>query len=193
MDAISEIPDFVGFDKIARLSRECTITEKIDGTNGCIWIGEHGGFRAGSRSRWITPEDDNYGFAKWAYARQDELMQLGPGTHWGEWWGLGIQRNYSRTEKIFSLFNTFRWADGSETTRPACCSIVPVLYTGQIEDHGVMKGLKAALTQLQHQGSAAAPGFMKPEGVVIYHHAARTYFKKTIERDEKPKGSNEAA
>lgn len=180
--------EFVEFPKIARLSRECTITEKIDGTNASVFIGEDGDFRTGSRTRWITPEDDNYGFAKWAHAHRDELMQLGPGTHYGEWWGQGIQRNYARTEKIFSLFNTFRWSDGSETPRPTCCAVVPILYVGPVEDHGVFKGLKFALAQLQQQGSAAAPGFMKPEGVIIYHHAARVYLKKTFEKDEEWKG-----
>ena len=47
--------EFEAFDKIARLSRGCTITEKIDGTNACIAIGEAGEFFIGSRSRWITP------------------------------------------------------------------------------------------------------------------------------------------
>lgn len=191
MDALVEATTFEPFGKIARLSRECTITEKIDGTNASIFIGEDGSFRTGSRTRWITPEDDNYGFAKWAYLHRDELMQLGAGTHYGEWWGLGIQRNYSRTEKIFSLFNTFRWGDDAEFPRPACCSVVPVLYTGPIEEYGVFKGLKSAFALLEQKGSAAAPGFMKPEGLVIYHHAARTYFKKTLEKDEKPKGSKE--
>ncbi len=192
MDATTNVvPAFAPFEKIARLSRECTITEKIDGTNASIFIGEDGAFLCGSRTRWITPEDDNYGFAKWAHSNKSELMKLGAGHHYGEWWGSGIQRNYSRTEKIFSLFNTFRWCDGSETPRPACCAVVPILYTGQVEEFGVFQGLKAALSQLQQQGSAAAPGFMKPEGVVIYHHAARIYLKKTLEKDEKPKGSKE--
>jgi len=30
--------EFKTFAKIPRLSRECIITEKIDGTNGVIWI-----------------------------------------------------------------------------------------------------------------------------------------------------------
>ena len=32
------------FTKIARLSREMVITEKIDGTNACVYIGEDGEF-----------------------------------------------------------------------------------------------------------------------------------------------------
>jgi hypothetical protein len=185
------VTEFVPFPKIGRLSRLCTITEKIDGTNGCIYIGEDGEFLTGSRTRWITPDDDNYGFAKWAHAHRDELMTLGAGTHFGEWWGQGIQRNYSLTEKRFSLFNTFRWRDDAEIPRPACCSLVPILYEGMIEDHEVMKGVKAAMLQLREKGSAASPGFMKPEGIIIYHHATKQYFKKTLEKDEKPKGSNE--
>ena len=35
--------EFIGFPKIARLSREIVITEKIDGTNGCIFIGGEDG------------------------------------------------------------------------------------------------------------------------------------------------------
>lgn len=193
MNETAEVLPFIPFDKVARFSRECTITEKIDGTNACIFIGDNGEFKTGSRTRWITPEDDNFGFAKWAHAHRDELMQLGPGTHYGEWWGQGIQRNYARTEKIFSLFNTFRWADDSETPRPACCQVVPVLYVGPFDEFGVCRGVKDAITRLWEHGSVAAPGFMKPEGIMIYHHAARIYLKKTLEKDEKPKGSREEA
>lgn len=173
--------EFQTFTKIARLSREIVVTEKIDGTNGLIAIGEDGEFQVGSRNQWITPEKDNAGFARWAYEHKDELMALGVGFHYGEWWGQGIQRGYGLKEKRFSLFNTSRWSD--DTVRPACCHVVPVLYTGmfyttQIDD---------ALNQLRIYGSKAAPGFMKPEGVVIFHTAGNLYFKKTIEGDESPK------
>jgi hypothetical protein len=174
--------DFVGFPKMARLSRECIITEKIDGTNACIYIGEDGEFLVGSRTRWITPEDDNYGFAKWAYANKEELMKLGPGQHFGEWWGQGIQRKYGLTEKRFSLFNVSRW---TELTKPACCHVVPVLYRGIFHTYEATD----CLARLSLHGSVAAPGFMKPEGVVIYHVAAKVGFKKTLENDDVPKGS----
>lgn len=175
--------EFQEFQKIARLSRNCSITEKIDGTNACIYIGEDGEFLTGSRTRWITPEDDNYGFAKWAMAHKDELMALGPGRHFGEWWGSGCQRGYGliNGEKRFSLFNTGRWND--LTPPPACCHVVPVLYTGIFTSTAV----DACLDILRTQGSRAAPGFMKPEGVVIYQTAGRCYFKKTLEKDDEPK------
>ena len=96
--------DFREVPKMARLSREIIITEKLDGTNASIYIGEDGTFLVGSRTRWITPEDDNHGFAKWAYSERERLLTLGAGHHFGEWWGCGIQRNYGLTDKRFSLF-----------------------------------------------------------------------------------------
>lgn len=176
--------EFEEFDKIARLSRECTITEKLDGTNGCIAIADDGAFLVGSRTRWITPADDNFGFAKWVLDNMDELARLGPGRHWGEWWGSGIQRKYGLTEKRFSLFNTFRWTD--DAVRPACCSVVPILYQGLFTTEAV----GAALERLQALGSVAAPGFMNPEGLIVYHHAARVYLKKTLHKDDEWKGKS---
>lgn len=178
--------EFLPFQKIGRLSRGCTITEKIDGTNASVYIGEDGTFLTGSRTRWITPEDDNYGFARWAAAHRDELLTLGSGHHYGEWWGLGIRRAYEQKEKRFSLFNAMRWSD-ELGARPACCSVVPIIYQGMFD----MEQVVGALDKLRSGGSLAAPGFTRPEGVIVFHHATKTFFKKTLEKDEKPKGSNE--
>lgn len=125
--------EFEKFSKIARYSRDCIITEKIDGTNGQILIldlndkevvesysgGETArvktdktvfGLWAGSRSRWVLPgKHDNQGFAAWIMENAKELANLGIGRHYGEWWGSGINRNYGLSEKRFSLFNTVRW------------------------------------------------------------------------------------
>jgi len=51
----------------------------------------------------------------------------------------------------------------------------------------------AALHALQTGGSFAAPGFMKPEGVVVFHIAGNVGFKKTIEKDEEPKSLSRRA
>ena len=170
------------FDKIARLSRECTITEKIDGTNASVYIGEDGEFLVASRSGWITTEKDNYGFAKWAMENKEELLKLGAGHHFGEWWGKGIQRNYGLDEKRFSLFNVHKWSD--DLIRPKCCGVVPTLYNGIFcED-----AWNSSMGRLIDNGSFAAPGFMKPEGVIIWHKSAQMYFKKTIEKDDEWKG-----
>jgi hypothetical protein len=171
---------FVEFPKMARWVREIIISEKIDGTNASIYIGEDGSFLTGSRTRWITPDDDNYGFSRWAHEHKEELMQLGPGHHFGEWWGQKIQRGYGLKEKRFSLFNTSRWAEN----RPECCDVVPILYQGMMSESVI----NLAIEILEKQGSVAAPGFSDPEGIVIFHVSANSGFKKTIKHDEIPKG-----
>jgi hypothetical protein len=221
--------DFNGFPKIARLSRNIAVTEKIDGTNAQVNIRladdglddtlgaapflppydiqvevVHEGeprtayLRAGSRTRWISTMGDNHGFAGWVYQHAHELAALGVGAHFGEWWGAGIQRRYGLTEKRFSLFNVNRWFDHHKlaaapkcfellpqyVVAPECCYVVPVLYAGPF----VQEEIEACLGRLEFGGSVAAPGFDNPEGIVVYHEAARTYFKKTIDRDDEWKG-----
>lgn len=176
-------PDFQKFPKIPRIMRDCVITEKIDGTNGVIWISEkdeeYGGytFEAGSRNRWLHPDQDNFGFCKWVYENIQDLLLLGPGYHFGEWWGSGIQRRYDQDEKRFSLFNVHRWAD--PLVRPLCCEVVPTLHDGVFTTDVV----EHTLSMLELYGSSAAPGFMEPEGVVIWHSHSRTLFKYTIGDD----------
>lgn len=189
--------NFQSFKKIPRLSRDMVITEKIDGTNGVIAIkkysdvttfplgtidiennGEHYIILSGSRNKWINSKEDNAGFAKWVFANREELIKLGEGYHYGEWWGQGIQRNYGLKEKRFSLFNVSRWLDDS--VRPACCSVVPILYTGLFNTSKIDE----ILLSLATNGSQAVPGFMRPEGIVIFHKAGGYFFKKTIEKDE---------
>lgn len=184
---------------MARLSREAIITEKIDGTNGQIFItsefptdvlvshvldewddGLHYWMFAGSRTKWVKPGDDNAGFAGWVKANSLELRQLGEGRHFGEWWGKGIQRGYGLNEKRFSLFNVSRWS----TSRPLCCHVVPTLFTGTF-DTGLVK---LELMNLRSRGSVAAPGYMNPEGVVVWHVAGNVGFKKTLDKDDQPKG-----
>jgi len=174
--------NFEGFPKMARLNRTMTITEKIDGTNAQVYFSEDmSSFMVGSRNRWISPESDNAGFARWAYENVEELRKLGPGRHFGEWWGRGIQRGYDLKEKRFSLFNTARWSDDS--IRPACCGVVPVLYHGAFSTEVIHFQADC----LRTTGSVAAPGFMRPEGIVVYHAAAGMSFKMTLEKDESPK------
>lgn len=181
IEGTPEIP-FVEFPKISRFSREVVVTEKLDGTNAQIYIDDKGeNIYAGSRNKWITPTDDNMGFAKWVLKNREELLKMGPGSHFGEWWGLGIQRGYGQKEKRFSLFNVHRW--GPDATRPPCCGVVPELWRGNMDDLDADK----LILNLKENGSKAAPGFMKPEGIVIFCTAGGQLFKKTIEKDESPK------
>jgi hypothetical protein len=175
--------DFIGFPKIPRLSRDIMISEKLDGTNSQIYITEDYSIFAGSRKRWLTPEQDNHGFAKWVLEHKDELLKLGPGRHFGEFWGQGIQRGYGLKEKRFSLFNVKKWG----VDRPSCCHIVPVLFQGEFTTDNV----QIAIEMLRSYGSYAAPGYKNPEGIVIFHTASGYLFKKTLENDEKPKGDVE--
>jgi len=201
---------FVGFPKMPRLSREIVVTEKIDGTNAQVNIEELNlaedpsawdrakadpnviefftgdgpllyAMRAGSRTRWIRPGDDNFAFALWVKENAQELFKLGKGAHFGEWYGKGIQAGYGLDHRRFALFNTHRWGDAS--VRPSCCETVPVMYQGVFDEEIIQE----CLWRLESEGSRAAPGFMKPEGVIIYHVAAGIGFKKTIHKDEVPK------
>jgi hypothetical protein len=197
-------PEFKTFNKIARLSRDIVITEKIDGTNGLVYIDENNNIFAGSRNRWLDEHTDNHGFYHWVMDEKEELLKLSKGYHYGEFWGNGIQRGYDlpKGEKRFSLFNVSRWCMWNEEPKlisidpktkvvkyqeklPQCCYLVPILYIG-LFDTIVIDG---ALTTLKFYGSKASPGFLKPEGIVIYHKQGNVYFKKTIENDEK--GKNE--
>lgn len=192
-------PEFHGFKKISRLTREIIITEKIDGTNGLIYIDETNNIFAGSKSRWLWGNmqdeihNDNYGFAYWVKVNKEDLLKLGCGYHYGEWMGKGIQRNYGLAEKRFYLFNTGRWMEmpgnnpvSLDETRkfcPLCCRVVPILYKGIFNTSII----QSVLDELKISGSRAVNGFMNPEGIIIYHTAGNLYFKKTIINDEKGK------
>ncbi len=200
---------FEAFPKIPRLFRDCVITEKIDGTNAqilieprtqlgdgnpfedqgwCILL-EDKAIRPGSRNRWISPENDNYGFAKWVLSNAEILSRLGYGRHFGEWWGNGIQRGYGLKEKRFSLFNVGVWTPEEIEKRglTGLVSTVPILGKGLFGTAWIQQ----VKEQLELYGSQAAPGFMDPEGVVVFHSASGELYKSTIKGDEKPKGSKE--
>ncbi|MGP3750874.1 RNA ligase family protein [Streptomyces sp. IBSNAI001] len=186
-------PDFREWPKTPRLFREIVITEKIDGTNAGLHISEDGQVVAQSRKRIITPDSDNYGFARWAADNAADLAHiLGPGLHFGEWWGQGIQRRYGLEEKRFSLFNTARWwavdeeTSGSMNSRAEQTGLVgqvdavPVLYEGPFSEEQIT----SALRDLKTDGSYAAPGFMNPEGICVYHSQTRSVFKVTLDAND---------
>jgi len=179
----NKLPDFRKYTKIPRFSRECIITEKIDGTNAQILITEDNKVYAGSRKRWITPgkQTDNYGFAQWVKTYEKELLKLGPGRHFGEWFGKGINRNYRLQDKYFVLFNVHFW--NSLEDKPNCVGVVPVIIEGIMSSELI----GTAIDKLECKGSYLVPGFMNPEGIVIHHCASNRLFKKTIVGDDSPK------
>lgn len=203
--------EFKAWPKIARLNREVIITEKLDGTNAAIIIekkytegvtlgdneiispeftGEYA-FGTQSRNRLITPEDDNYGFARWAYDNKEALIKmLGEGRHFGEWWGAGIQRNYGLkgNDKRFSLFNIDHYKDVDFSLLPNV-GLVPVITGDWADRPSILNDSAYAIELLKNHGSIAVPGYMNPEGVVVFHTAANSLFKVTCVDDEKPKGA----
>ena len=151
--------------------------------------------KVGSRNRWVGPGKlDNCAFYNWVAGNADQLATLGEGTHFGEWWGKGIQRGYGKDRKYFSLFNTGRWYDPSvpqqELTeyheaipRVDGLSVVPILY------HGPWFGRAAdpvaeALRRLEYAGSVLDPS-TPAEGVMVFHEAANQYFKVPFESAHK--------
>lgn len=185
--------EFKPWPKTPRLNgASMVITEKIDGTNACVVITEDGEVGAQSRNRLITPESDNAGFAKWVWANADKLkFILGPGHHYGEWWGSGIQRGYGLTngEKRFSLFNTGRWADElwkceNEGCKVDGLDVVPVLFEGPFDTGEIAD----VAQRLSDSGSHAVPGFDRPEGVIVYIPRVNGMFKVLLENDNIPKG-----
>lgn len=176
---------FHEWPKISRLNRDIIITEKIDGTNAAIGIIETVGTTGGgpdyevlsrhyhvyaqSRSRIITPASDNMGFARWVEQHSQTLIEtLGPGLHFGEWWGVGIQRGYDLSERRFSLFNTEKWEDNEDgklalsRARTMGCAIyaVPVLYKGPWT--GVLGYIDGPMTEVA-SAVGEGPVWLDPE------------------------------
>lgn len=203
--------EFQPWPKTARLFRDIVVTEKIDGTNAAIHISAVadyekwlefpddsyslvvGGTRyvvsAQSRKRIITPgkSTDNYGFAGWVYDNAAQLVSvLGEGVHYGEWWGQGIQRNYGRDSRSFSLFNASRYADhpnmidNGEDLNGGRLEVVPTLYHGPFSETSIT----GCLTHLSRNGSVAARGWATPEGICVYHTALGRVVKATLDGND---------
>lgn len=188
--------EFKEWGKTHRLFRDIVVTEKIDGTNACVIFEKADGASTGhladhlyevgaqSKNRLITPEKDNYFFARWVYSNAEELFKLlGPGRHYGEWWGAGIQRRYDQATKRFSLFNTEKHSGLNNIVGGVMVDAVPVLYQGMFSEEAIMDSARA----LKDFGSVAAPGFMNPEGICIYHTQADRVMKFTFDNNDKSK------
>lgn len=204
--------EFEPWPKIHRLFRDILVTEKIDGTNGCIVIEpiEYDGtagsvvpdgslFGGGgmpgivvdghvvyaqSRKKILSPgkATDNFGFAGFVRESATELFDaLGPGRHYGEWYGSGIQRNYGLDHKRFALFNAERWRD---QPLPQPLETVPILYDGVFSQ----RAIEIRVDHLRNHGSRTAPGFKPAEGVVVYHKQGNVAFKVTCDNDYQSKG-----
>jgi len=207
---------FEAWPKIPRWSNETvTITEKIDGTNAAVIIlpydtdhsdlintgyavrvehvtnSEGVTFATQSRKRFIKPgkDTDNAGFAAWAWESQDVLVDLlGYGKHYGEWWGRGIQRGYDQEGKKFSLFRPWRYEHLALTDEIPGLGVVPTLYSGGA---GGLLTTSLILATLEKEGSKAAPGYMRPEGIIIQSALTQSTYKAFVDDDGIPKSLKE--
>lgn len=208
--------DFKSFNKIAKIGDlYMEITQKIHGTNAqiCIEYVDHltnldtpkdyqlvrhkelveNDYKiyAGSRNRWLTIEDDNYGFAKFVADNRQKLVEmLGVGQHYGEWAGPGINEGEGLSRRVLFLFNQSFHA--RPNLLPDQISVVPVIYQGKILNPDE---IDSQMDLLKKYGSFIDPVFFKdnirwmmPEGIVV--KVNKTLYKKTFGQEEvawKPK------
>ncbi len=201
--------EFKPFPDIKKLSNvQMNITQKIHGTNAQILIvefpdniedaerwmvtadaievdGKYYHVKTGSRTRWITPLDDNYGFAAFVEKNKVEFVRkLGVGQHHGEWAGPGINSGEGLKERTFVLFAF--WNFPPEKSLPPQTAVVPVLYSGSFDGTKIDETME----ELKTTGSKLVPGFMRTEGIVV--GAMGTRFKKVFSAEEtawkKPSG-----
>ena len=194
---------FEEFAKVERLQQNITISEKIHGTNaqilimesatpqhdkdlaarnGCVLSDSTFTVMVGSRTRWIKPDDDNYGFAAWVHQNVNALFAaLGPGQHFGEWYGRGINAGYGLPDRRFALFNTHRWTEPkAQGLLPDGVDVVPVLYSGPF----ITTILDETMDRLRESGSVLVPGYMKPEGIVVRFDRSHVLMKRTFESED---------
>ncbi|TDB90937.1 hypothetical protein E1264_03790 [Actinomadura sp. KC216] len=210
--------EFKAWPKTPRLMKPMVVTEKIDGTNGCVVISRQQGWASPSHNFVTVPientadaylvgaqsrkrmlpmgprgmddlswqKEDNSGFARWVRENATELAEtLGEGYHYGEWYGQKIQRGYGLSGRRFALFNVSRYADVvNDPTKDPIPGLetVPVLYEGEFDTRMV----KYVYDDLMTNGSRAVPGYMNPEGVIVFHTASQQVYK-YLGPDDRPK------
>lgn len=222
---------FKSWGSTPRFHKGLHITEKIDGTNAGVSVqgfsyGHHVIneipsdailvvddeknveylVRAQSRKRIITPQNDNFGFAKWVWENADGLANLlGYGYHYGEWYGEGIQKNpLAVAGRRWALFNTWHWANKGNVERFGAANIpgltfVPVLHNEQTDGPADYKTIPRILEDLWENGSYA-DGYMTlreankmdfhvegPEGIIVWQRETRQRYKILLHEDDKHK------
>jgi hypothetical protein len=162
--------EFKAFPKMPRVNNTPVfISQKLNGTNACIHIYSDNTnalqIKAGSRNRWLTIEDDNFGFAKFVSERAHQLIEaLGEGTFYGEFVGPGINSSEGLKTKQLFLFDTHRLDRPEIVSKfPNDVGLVPILWKGSLDTMDLLRITK----ELKINGSKLVPGFMGVEGIVI--------------------------
>lgn len=222
---------FKSWGSTPRFHKGLHITEKINGTNAGVSVqgfsyGHHVQneipgdailvvddeknveylVRAQSRKRIITPDNDNFGFAKWVWENADGLANLlGYGYHYGEWYGEGIQGNDLAVQgRWWALFNTWHWGAMPHVERLLDSGIpnithVPILHDEQKHGPADWTTIPKALEILNTRGSRA-DGYMTlpnahkmdfhvegPEGIIVWQRETRQRYKILLKEDDKHK------
>lgn len=177
--------EFKQFSKIENVGKiYMSITQKIHGTNAQVYIykdddGEMQ-IKAGSRTRFLDEENDNYSFAKFVLSNKEEFIEkLGEGRHYGEWCGPGINSGEGLEERNLVLFDWRRyWSAYSKQELPDKVRVVPVIYKGKMS----MDAIDESMDKLKNNGSYLVPGYMKTEGIVI--EICGNLYKKVFDNEE---------
>ena len=97
------------FKKFQKIKREEMLyvrcSQKINGTN-CHVVFDNGKWLAASKNRYLKKDSDHFGFYRFVEENYIELFNiLGPGTHYGEWCGKGIQNGEGLSNRHWVLFS----------------------------------------------------------------------------------------
>lgn len=211
-----------------RLHKGLRVYEKIDGTNGCVIVQRvslvdlavapkdtavvmHSSLEFGywvkaqSRSRIITPGNDNFGFAEWVYTNAWALAHyLDQGYHYGEWFGEGIQKNPLGIEgKRFYLFHAWYWARPENALKLSQSGVkglghVPVLHDPDTHGEATWGTIPAIMDDLAWYGTKVEgaqkisdgllydgePDVMaRPEGIIVWHKDTQQKYKILLDND----------
>jgi len=112
---VKQVRDYCSYHNVPLPTIAFDGTVKLHGTNAAIGL-KDGEMFCQSRSRIITPEDDNFGFANFVESNKDYFLDLLQSTCqffdqeeciiYGEWCGSNIQKGVALTElgKMFVVF-----------------------------------------------------------------------------------------
>ena len=175
---------FVGFPSIELLHNVVRLSEtyphlvpgpieyrskgKLHGTNAGITVAG-GEYAAQSKSKVVTPQDDNAGFARWVEGFADYWKSLPDMTIFGEWCGPGIMRGTAINQIPSKVFAVFAIVAGGEfiadpaaiaamlPDRPAGVHVLPWYGEAVVADFTDRPGLQALAARLNEVLAAVEP------------------------------------
>lgn len=159
-------------EKLHGTSAQVHVQKQLDGTLKAL---------AGKRTSYVGTTG-HFGFGEFVANNGQALCDsLGEGRHYGEWVGPGVNGQYGLTEKVFVLFNhRYHLPKKLAGKLPNRVDVVPVLYDGPYTPTIIGE----TMDNLKASGSVFAPGFMKPEGVVLFFPQFNTMQKKVFKPEE---------